>query len=97
MPHLIGDDLAVRILQYIADGGGIAVGHLLLQNALIANISALLAKRCQFALEQAKQRGFTASGRSAQHHKLTGFHTERQITQCLIGGVWIAKTHIFDL
>ena len=73
VPDLVGDDLAVRILEDEADffSLGTAV-HLLQHSAVEQNHTLFFAVWSQNCLELPQQGRLTAAGRTGQHRKVTG-------------------------
>ena len=68
MPDLIGDDLAVRVLQDEADLGGLsAVVYFLQRNTVKENNTFPFSVRRKDSLQLTKHGGLSAAGRAGQH------------------------------
>ena len=98
MPNLVRYNLTFRALLHKADPGAFRP-HVerLLRLTVVHDHSAFLAERRKLALYQAKQRGFPASGHSADHGKLSVRNRERDVLQRRARRVRVAKGQIFDM
>ena len=97
VPHLVGDDLVVGILQHKADAAALfPLGKLRQRLALEQNGAFQPAVGGQSRLQLPQQGGFSAAGRAAKGDKLTGMDRERQVVQGLLLRIGIGKAQILE-
>ena len=98
MPDLVGHDLIIWILHYIADPGGLFAGRYFFERSSVeAHRAAAPAMRRQHGFQVTQQRGFAAAGFAAENDIGTPFDGEIYVFERRSGCGRVAKGQIFDL
>ena len=97
MPHLVCDNLIIRILHNISDFCPlIPLAHLIQWCSFKANFSCPFSMRRQNGFQMTHQCRFSASALSAQCNIFSFFYLEINLIQCLFFDSRIRKGQIFD-
>ena len=99
MPNLVGNQLVIRVLHYIADFGGLVFGADLLHgNAAKENFTRAFAMRCQNRLQMPQQRSLSGAGFATKDNIFAFFNGKRNVFQRFTpSGCGVGKAEILDL
>ena len=97
VPHLVGDELVVRLLQHEADALRLCARVPRLQRlAVEQHPPAARAVGCEHRLQMPQQRALPAAGHAAQQEKLPLAHGKRDIVQRALHRLWVGESQMFD-
>ena len=99
MPHLIRNDLMIRILHHVGDSAALRAQIQRFDRLILKQDRArLFAVRRENRLQMPKQRGFAAAGFADDRQKFAALHAQAYILQYrLIGAGRITEIQILDI